>query len=56
MTNRTTFEELPPEKLRWRLEPEAVPFASTNDCEPCAEIIGQERALKAIQTNAVQCL
>ena len=51
MKNRMTFEELPPEKLRWRLEPEAVPFASTDDCEPCAEIIGQERALKAIQTG-----
>ncbi|MBP1767727.1 MAG: lon [Candidatus Aminicenantes bacterium] len=51
MKNRMMFEELPPEKLRWRLEPEAVPFASTDDCEPCAEIIGQERALKAIQTG-----
>ena len=51
MRNITAFEELPPEKLRWRLEPEAVPFASTDDCEPCAEIIGQERALKAIQTG-----
>ena len=51
MKNRMTFEELPAEKLRWRLEPEAVPFASTDDCEPCAEIIGQERALKAIQTG-----
>jgi len=51
MKDRMTFEELPPEKLRWRLEPEAVPFASTDDCEPCAEIIGQERALKAIQTG-----
>jgi lon-related putative ATP-dependent protease len=51
MKNITTFEELPPEKLRWRLEPEAVPYASTDDSEPCAEIIGQERALKAIQTG-----
>jgi ATP-dependent Lon protease len=51
MKNVTTFEELSPEKLRWKLEPEAVPFASTDDCEPCAEIIGQERALKAIETG-----
>jgi lon-related putative ATP-dependent protease len=51
MKNITTVEELPPEKLRWRLEPEAVPYASTDDSEPCAEIIGQERALKAIQTG-----
>jgi lon-related putative ATP-dependent protease len=51
MKNRTVIEELPPEKLRWSLEPEALPFASTDDCEPFAEIIGQERALKAIQTG-----
>ncbi len=51
MKNKADFEELPPEKLRWRLEPAAVPFTSTNDCEPCGEIIGQERALKAIQTG-----
>jgi len=51
MKNKMIFEELPPEKLRWRLEPAAVPFTSTNDCEPCGEIIGQKRALKAIQTG-----
>src|SRR4030043_484261 len=51
MKNKTAFEELPPEKLRWRLEPEAIPYTSTDDCEPCAEIIGQKRALKAIQTG-----
>jgi ATP-dependent Lon protease len=51
MKHKTEFDELPAEKLRWRLEPEAVPFATTDDCEPCAEIIGQERALKAIQTG-----
>jgi len=51
MKTKSAFEELPAEKLRWRLEPEAIPYASTDDCEPCAEIIGQERALKAIQTG-----
>jgi len=51
MKSQTIFEELPPEKLRWRLEPEAIPFMTTDDCDPCAEIIGQERALKAIQTG-----
>jgi len=51
MRLKTHFEELPPEKLRWRLDPEKIPFATTDDCEPCAEIIGQERALKAIQTG-----
>jgi ATP-dependent Lon protease len=51
MKNITKFEELPPEKLRWRLEPEAIPFTTTDECEPCSEIIGQERALRAIQTG-----
>jgi len=47
----TKFEELPPEKLRWTLNPEKIPFRSTDECEPCEGIIGQERALKAIQTG-----
>ncbi len=51
MREKTIFEELPPEKLRWHLEPEAIPFASTDDCKPCDEIIGQERALRAILTG-----
>src|SRR4030042_5583705 len=51
MKNKTIFERPPPEKLGWRLEPEAIPFVTTDECEPCAEIIGQERALKAIQTG-----
>ncbi len=44
-------EELTPDILRWKLDPETIPFATTDDCEPCDEIIGQERALKAIQTG-----
>jgi len=51
MKTKTGFEELPPEKLRWKLEPEAIPFTTTDDCESCGEIIGQERALRAIQTG-----
>jgi ATP-dependent Lon protease len=43
--------ELTADLLRWRLAPEAIPFATTDDCKPCDEIIGQERALKAIQTG-----
>jgi predicted ATP-dependent protease len=51
MRTKTQFAELPPEKLRLRIDPESIPFATTEECEPCAEIIGQERAIKAIQTG-----
>jgi len=51
MKSATNFEELPPEKLRWKLDPEQVPYKSSDDSELCEEIIGQKRALKAIQTG-----
>jgi lon-related putative ATP-dependent protease len=51
MRTKTKFEELPPDKLRLRIDPEAIPFATTEECKPCIEIIGQERAIKAIQTG-----
>ncbi len=51
MKPKTSFPELTPDKLRWRCDPESLPFESTETCPPCAEIIGQERALKAIQTG-----
>ena len=51
MKPKTTFPELSPEKLRWRCDPDSLPFETTETCPPCAEIIGQERALKAIQTG-----
>jgi lon-related putative ATP-dependent protease len=51
MKQKTQFEELARDKLRWRLDPAAIPFASTDDCKPCEDIIGQERALNAIKTG-----
>jgi len=45
------IKEIPAENLVWRLNPEQIPFDSSADCQPCEEIIGQERALKAIQTG-----
>ena len=51
MKTRTRFEELPPEKLRWTCADELVPVDSSAEAAPCDEIIGQERALKAIQTG-----
>lgn len=51
MKLKTQFEELSAEKLRWRLDPDKIPFASTEECKPCDEIIGQERAIRALKTG-----
>jgi len=50
MANRV-FEEVPIEKLRWRCDPDALPFETTESVEPCEEIIGQDRALEAIRVG-----
>src|SRR5260370_25270699 len=42
-------EELPPAKLRWRCEPERLPFETTAQAEPREGFIGQERALRALK-------
>jgi Cdc6-like AAA superfamily ATPase len=47
----TEFKELPPEKLAWRLDPEKIPYDSSEKCKACEGIIGQERAIKSIQTG-----
>jgi lon-related putative ATP-dependent protease len=51
MRTKSDFLELSPEQLRWNCCPDTVPFASSAEAEPCQEIIGQERALRAIQTG-----
>jgi len=51
LKRKSSFYSLPPDKLRWRCPPEKIPFESTEDCSPCDEIIGQDRAIKAIQTG-----
>jgi lon-related putative ATP-dependent protease len=43
------YEEVSIEKLRWRCDPEALPFKTTESIHPCDEIIGQDRALEAIR-------
>lgn len=48
MVNKT-FEEVPIEKLRWRCDPNLLPFETTEEIKPCEEIIGQDRALEAIR-------
>ncbi len=51
MRTRSGFAELPPDKLRWTCCPDFIPVASSAEARPCEEIIGQERALRAIQTG-----
>ena len=51
MKKATVFNELTPDKLSWTLDPEKIPFDSSKECEVCEGIIGQDRALKAIQTG-----
>jgi len=45
------FEEVPLEQLRWRCDPNSLPFETTEAIPPCEEIIGQERALEAIRVG-----
>ena len=57
MKLKTHFEELTPDQLRWTLDQQKIPYATTDDCKPCEDIIGQERALRAIKTGLdIKCL
>jgi len=51
MPAKTRFTEVPPEKLRWTCDLAAIPYATSQDGPPCDDIIGQERALKSLQTG-----
>jgi len=51
MTAKTKFEEVPLEKLRWTCDLASIPYATSQDGPPCDDIIGQERALKSLQTG-----
>ena len=51
MKNAGLFKELPPDKLYWKIDPKIIPYNTTENCKACEDIIGQERALKAIQTG-----
>lgn len=46
---KASFSEVPIEQLRWYCNLEKADFASTNDLKPCDKILGQERALKALE-------
>ena len=45
------FNELLPEQLAWRADLDKIPFDTIDECQVCDDIIGQNRALKAIQVG-----
>jgi lon-related putative ATP-dependent protease len=51
MKKTAQFDELSWEELTWSLDPGKIDFETSDGCEPCEEIIGQNRALKALQTG-----
>jgi Cdc6-like AAA superfamily ATPase len=42
---------LPPEKLRWRCNPKSIKVKTSAEIRPSREIIGQERALRALRVG-----
>src|SRR5271154_1495023 len=40
---------LPPERLRWSCDPTTIPFETTADAELVTDLVGQERAFRALK-------
>jgi ATP-dependent Lon protease len=40
---------LPPDTLRWRVDPESLPFKSTAEVEPARTVVGQDDAVEALR-------
>ncbi|MEN6560829.1 MAG: ATP-binding protein [Acidobacteriota bacterium] len=51
MRTKNGFPELAADQLRWTCCPDLVPVRSSDEALACKKIIGQERALRAIQTG-----
>lgn len=51
MKKASGFSELSPEELSWKLDLNLIPYDNSDQCKSCEDIIGQERALEAIQTG-----
>lgn len=49
MPGKKTNHEVPVEKLRWRLDPATLPFATTDELKPSEDIIGQDRGVEAFK-------
>lgn len=43
------IKPLSPDRLRWRCDPDQLGFETTDDVQPLEGIVGQERALSAIE-------
>ena len=46
---KKNFEEVAPENLRVKIDPDSLGFENTEECDYSKGIIGQERAIKAVQ-------
>ena len=49
MSQEISFPQIPIENLRWRLDPSALPFDTTETLKPLKEIIGQQRGVEAFR-------
>jgi predicted ATP-dependent protease len=51
MVPKTTnsVQGLPPEKLRWHCDPATIPFETTADAPLVTDLVGQERAFRALK-------
>ncbi|MFO7867376.1 MAG: ATP-binding protein [Candidatus Aminicenantes bacterium] len=51
MKKAAEHANLSQDKLAWKVDMTTFPFESSDDCEPCEDIIGQDRALKSLKTG-----
>jgi lon-related putative ATP-dependent protease len=49
MPRKKSVNEVPVDKLRWRLDPATLSFETTEDLKPLKEIIGQKRGVEAFR-------
>ena len=49
MAKKSRFKEIPADRLRWYCKPSSIRVKTTDDATPTKEIIGQERALRALK-------
>src|SRR4030043_1872963 len=52
MPKSKTGKEVPINNLRWSLNPDSLPFKTTEDIKPLKEIIGQKRGVEAFRFGA----
>lgn len=49
MSTNSSDKKVTIDKLRWRLDPAALPFETTEDLNPLKEIVGQKRGVEAFR-------